>query len=84
MISYLGSYVPNLSTVIKPLTDLLHSDSAWNWGPAQESSFRNVNQLITSAPVLRFFDPKLPIVVAAADASSYGLGGVLYQIKDNA
>ena len=36
---------------------------------------------MTGAPVLMYYDPKLPVIVAA-DASSYGLGGVIYQLKD--
>ena len=40
-----------------------------------------MKQLLTDAPILHYYDPELPVMVAA-DASSYGLGAVLYQTKE--
>ena len=54
MINFLGRYVKNLATVLKPMNDLLKSDSLWQWGPSQDKAFNEVKVLITEAPVLSF------------------------------
>jgi hypothetical protein len=40
MVNYLGRYIGNLASSIKPLNDLLHNVAHWFWGPEQHSAFQ--------------------------------------------
>ena len=48
------------------------------WDSSSALILQSVNELVSSAPVLRLFDLKLPVTVSF-DASPYSLGAVLLQ-----
>lgn len=78
MVNYVGRCIPHLSDILRPLNELLKTNVTWMWGPQQEDAFKKVKMLISSTPVLPYFNPKRPTVVGA-DASNYGLSGILLQ-----
>ena len=76
MINYIGIFIPNLATTMKPINDLLKKDVQWLWGPVQVKAFAEVKQALVNAMTLTFYDPRKPITVSA-DASSFGIGAVI-------
>ena len=76
LINYYGRFLPNLSTVLHPLNQLLQKDWKWSWTPTCNIAFTEAKKLIASNRVLTHFDSNLPIKLAC-DASSYGIGAVI-------
>ena len=78
MVTYLGKFVSNLSEVSAPFRVLLEKDIVWSFDTPQQQAFQELKLIITNTPVLKYFDPKLPIKVSS-DASKSGLGATLEQ-----
>ena len=78
MLNQMSKFIPDLSSKTKPLRDLISAKNLWTWGPNQQRAFEETKQLISSPTVLALYDP-LANTVVSADASAYGLGGVLTQ-----
>lgn len=78
MAKYLGKFVPNMSKITAPLRDLTRQDISWLWSDVHKESLSQLKHLLTSAPILRYFDSKKEIVIET-DASKDGLGACLLQ-----
>ena len=46
-VTFLGKYVPHLSSVAKPMTYLLCKDRAWTWDSLQQQAFEDIKTLKT-------------------------------------
>ena len=76
MLSYYSKFLPNLSSELAPLYNLLRQSVPWQWNTEQQEAFERSKKLLTSSKLLVHFDPKLEIILAC-DASEYGIGAVL-------
>ena len=79
LVNYYNCFLPNASTVLHPLHQLLEQDSEWQWTEQCEQAFTEAKRMITSEQVLTHYDPALP-VRPACDASPTGIGAVLSHV----
>ena len=89
-VGYYRRFIPNFSKIDKPINNLLQN-LEWTsnqkkkfqvqWGPEQREAFETLQRLCTEAPILAYADLKAPFSLHT-DASSDGLGAVLYQKQD--
>ncbi|XP_048745965.2 uncharacterized protein K02A2.6-like [Ostrea edulis] len=79
MVNFVQKFAPNLSEITAPLRDLLKAESEFVWDNAVHGkTFDELKKLLSTSPILRFFDPNLPTTVQC-DASERGLGACLIQ-----
>ena len=78
MLNFLARFCPKLSDVVKPLRELTHKDVTFQWTDLHDKAFVESKELIAHAPVLRYFNPQLPVTLQV-DTSGVGVGGALLQ-----
>ena len=71
-------YINHFAEIALPLTALLGEGRQFVWNETTERSFQALKEAISSAPVLRIYDPELPTTVET-DASGFAIGAVLFQ-----
>lgn len=77
-VNYLAKFLPSLSTVMTPILELTHKDVEWKWTSTHDKAFDEVKRLVTTAPVLAYYDPTKELVLQC-DSSETGLGAALLQ-----
>ena len=80
--SYNHDFLPNLSTLLQPLNQLLEKERRWKWNSECEQAFLKAKELIASEKVPAHYEPQRPIKLEC-DASPYGLGAALTQVMDD-
>lgn len=80
-ITYLGRFIPDLSTLTTPLRELLRKNSKFHWGIQQREAFQKIKDVLVNPKALGYYSPHDQTILIA-DASPTGLGGVLLQEKD--
>ena len=76
LLNYYGRFLPNLSTLLAPLHELLRKDVRWTWKKKQEEAFQSSKALLNSAAVLVHYSADRELILSC-DASPYGVGAVL-------
>ncbi|XP_037564767.1 uncharacterized protein K02A2.6-like [Dermacentor silvarum] len=63
LINYYAKFLPNLSTHLAPLYDLLKKGATWEWRNKQETAFKHVKEAFQTSKFLAHFDLKKTIEV---------------------
>ncbi|KAG1935337.1 K02A2.6-like [Pimephales promelas] len=79
LLTYYAKFMPNLSSRLRPLHELLNKSNKWKWSDKCEKAFRDVKCTLTQSEVLTHYNPALPIQLGC-DASPYGVGAVLSHV----
>ena len=74
----LGTYLPDLAAASTKLRVLLRKNVSWVWTPEHDDEFNALKNLLTSATIVKHFDPSLRSVILT-DASAAGIGFALVQ-----
>lgn len=73
---YYRDFIPNLSTIQKPLMNLTTKDVIWNQSTEHDNAFKIIKEIITKDVTLAHFNPDLKITLST-DASGCGVGAIL-------
>ena len=74
----MGPFIPNLSTLMTLLRELLKEDNRFKWYAAHQERFNKIKDSISNEVTLTYFDPKKETILQV-DASMKGLGATLTQ-----
>ena len=82
MAGFYRKFVPNFSTVVSPLTNLLKGKVKYIWSDECQNAFVKLKSIMANEPVLAAPNFSKPFKVAI-DASDVGVGAVLLQDDDD-
>lgn len=80
--SWYRRFVPNFSSVVAPMTNLLRKNQPFIWSEDCSKSFNEIKERLISAPILTCPDFSKHFYLQT-DASDFGLGAVLTQFHED-
>lgn len=57
-VNYLAKFLPHISDVIAPISNLTKTGVSWTWSQIHEENFEKIKKLVSEASVLRYYDHK--------------------------
>ena len=85
LVSYFRNHLKDHSTIVQPLQQMITPyvpAKKLKWNPQLIELFYQVQKSVNEAPSLFFLDYDAPVYLHT-DASDFGIGAYLFQIKDN-
>lgn len=80
-VTFLGSFIPNLATILEPLRKLTRNGEYFEWGNSQSEAFEKTKKILKEEIVKQAFFQKGLETKLFTDASAVGLGAVLTQTQ---
>ena len=80
-VGFYRRFINDFSKLSKPLCELLAKDAKFLWDERCQRSFDQLKQFLTTAPIVRALNWKLPFEVMC-DASDFAIGVMLGQRED--
>jgi hypothetical protein len=80
--NFLRRFVPNYSTLARPLHNRTHKDAKWEWGNKEQESFDAIKEAICQHPVLAHPDPSKQYYLET-EASGAAMGAILSQRQED-
>ncbi|XP_041369851.1 uncharacterized protein K02A2.6-like [Gigantopelta aegis] len=82
LVNYYHRYLPNLSSMLAPLYDLLKKNMVWRWSSKQQQVFDSYKRLLCSDTLLVHYDLEKKMILSC-NTSPYGVGAVLSHVMEN-
>lgn len=82
IVTFVARFIPDLATKTNSLRQLIKKDVKFEWALIHEEAFQSIKKAMSNVETLAYFDPKDKTRLVT-DASPYGLGAVLIQMKDH-
>ncbi|CCO35566.1 hypothetical protein RSOLAG1IB_11470 [Rhizoctonia solani AG-1 IB] len=81
-VNYLRRFIPDFSSIARPLQNLTQKDKPWKWEELKDNSFQELKQCVTNQPVLVHSNPSKPYFLET-NASGVAMGAILSQRLDD-
>ena len=78
MANYCAKFIPNFSSITKPLRDLTKKDVQFQWQQKHTKALNKIKDLLTGDTIMAYFD-KNKSTELTTDASPWGLSAILLQ-----
>lgn len=61
LITYYSIFIKNAAQILMPLYSLLKDNINWSWFRDAREEFNNIKQILSSKPVIDYYNPNIPI-----------------------
>eukprot|EP00731_Ephydatia_muelleri_P036903 Em0351g3a len=72
MLKYVAKFIPDMSSIIQPIRELVKKEVHFIWEWEQEVAFKKIKEKLSVAPALTFFNVKKPTTISC-DAITVGV-----------